>query len=133
VSLVEEFDGLTTEALSLDGAGSVNWRGNRRVARLLTRSTRLRLQAIAVERAVAADHSAEAARPGLWELIVAATELQHYLEAVLEFPSGRGRVAQARELVALHERHDDVARRRAALIRRLQETDLRVHPRAAGG
>jgi len=133
LTLVDAFDLLTTEALKIDAAGSLSWRGGRRLARLLSRSERLREHAIQVERRVSADRGADTARPGLWELVVAATELQHYLQGLLEFPSGRGRAAQARELAALQARREDLDRRRAQLIRRLQETDLRAQSRAVGG
>jgi len=126
---VEEFDHVTTQAARFDPDGNDSWRKRRRLRGLADRSTLLRESAIGVERAVSRDHAAEAARPGLWELIVATSELQRYLNDLLGYPTTRGRPSQLRELQSLHERRDEVVQRRDALVRRLQETDLR----GAGG
>ena len=126
---VEEFDHVTTQAAGIDPDANDSWWNRRRLRGLADRSSSLRESAIGVERAVSRDHAAEAARPGLWELIVATSELQRYLNDLLGYPTTRGRPSQLRELQSLHERRDEVVQRRDALVRRLQETDLR----GAGG
>ena len=57
-------------------------------------------------------------------LIVAANDVHRFVCDLLDFPSTRGRAAQARELQALAERRDELGRRRDELVRRLQRADL---------
>jgi hypothetical protein len=129
LTLVEEFDLLTSSALALPPDAASTGQGARKVSRLMDKVAALREQAVSVERAVAADHTAEAARPGLWELIVAAGELHAYLEALQFFPSAMGGPEQERELSALRDRREDADKRRDGLIRRLQDIDLRATAR----
>lgn len=120
----EAYDELTTQVLRVEPERSGSWGARRRLERLARRVTALRESAIEVERAVSLDLTAEPARPGLWELVVATTALQRYLRDLLLYPSSRGRAAQARELQALHDRRLELQRRRDQLIFRLQQTEL---------
>lgn len=122
---VEEFDHLTSQAARLDPAQAGSWRSRRRLERLVDRAAALRESAIEVERGVSRERAADAARPSLWELIVAATELQRYLNDLNAFPSTRGRSAQLRELHGLEQRREEVMNRRDGLVKRLQEADWR--------
>jgi hypothetical protein len=124
LSDIEAYDELTTQVVRIEPERAGSWAGRRRLERLARRVAALRESAIEVERAVSLDLSAEPARPGLWELVVATTALQRYLRDLLAYPSSRGRGAQARELQALHERRQELVRRRDQLIFRLQQTDL---------
>jgi hypothetical protein len=128
LSLVEEMDHLTTQALALQPPNPGAWRSGRKTVRLLDRAVALREHAIAIEREVATQHGAETAQPRLWELVVASTELVRFYQAMAEYPSGRHHAGQMRELADLRARREQIDRRRDDLIRHLQETDLRDQP-----
>ncbi|MHB8575584.1 MAG: hypothetical protein ACYDCQ_09655 [Dehalococcoidia bacterium] len=125
LSDIEAYDHLVSRIARFDLDTIESWRGRRALTGIAGRVDALRESALAVERSVAQDLSADAARPGLWELIVAVTELQRYNHDLRDFPTTRGRAAQTRELQALSARRDEITHRRDELIRRLQQTDLR--------
>jgi hypothetical protein len=78
-----------------------------------------------VGRTLATGNGPNAIGPGLWELLIAAQELERYLDGLAGFPRSRVLREQIAELETLRQRGAALDRRRDTLLLRLRHTDLR--------